>query len=270
MPDTSYLHWPFFEDTHRTFEAKIRSWCTSNCHPEPPSDIEPPPSDIESPPTVIESPPTVIESPPSVILSLSKDPEPDSHGIGTRGALNGTPAQLVKSYVKSLAEAGLLQPCLDLDVRTLCIARESLAYHDALADFAFAMQGLGSGPISLFGTAEQKARYLPGVANGEQIMAFALSEREAGSDVAATACAARRDGDSYIIDGGKTWISNAGIADVYVLFARTADAGAKGLSAFIVPAQTPGVSSGRRSKRSPRTRSAACSSPAPESRLQCA
>jgi acyl-CoA dehydrogenase len=126
-------------------------------------------------------------------------------------------------------------------VRTLCIARETLAYHDALGDFAFAMQGLGSAPITLFGTAEQKSQFLPPVTAGNAIMAFALSEREAGSDVAAIRTQARRDGDEYVIDGEKTWISNAGIAGVYIVFARTSDNGSKGLSAFIVPASTAGV-----------------------------
>ncbi len=147
-----------------------------------------------------------------------------------------------KNWVHSLAQAGWLQPCLDLDVRTLCIARESLAYHDSLADFAFAMQGLGSGPISLFGSQEQKERFLPPVASGETIAAFALSEREAGSDIAAITMRAHRDGNDYVLDGEKTWISNAGIAQMYVVFARTAEGGAKGLSAFIVPADTAGLS----------------------------
>jgi acyl-CoA dehydrogenase len=147
-----------------------------------------------------------------------------------------------RRWVRALAGAGWLQQCLELDVRRLCLARETLAYHDALADFAFAMQGLGSGAVSLFGTPEQKREFLPGVAKGETIAAFALSEREAGSDVASIATRAQRDGDKYILDGEKTWISNAGIADLYVVFARTAEAGAKGLSAFIVPARTAGVS----------------------------
>jgi acyl-CoA dehydrogenase len=143
--------------------------------------------------------------------------------------------------VKTLAEGGWLQACLDLDVRTLCIARQMLARHDALADFAFAMQGLGSGPISLFGTADQRARYLSGIAAGQKIGAFALSEEAAGSDVAAMQTRALRTGDSYVIDGEKTWISNAGVADLYVLFARTSDDGAKGLSAFIVDAGIEGM-----------------------------
>src|SRR3989475_7340012 len=121
------------------------------------------------------------------------------------------------------AEHGGLYP--KLDVRTLCLAREILAYRDSLADFAFAMQGLGTASISLFGSDELKRRYLPPVREGRAIAAFALSEQEAGSDVAALATTARPDGPSHVrIDGAKTWISNAGIADHYVVFARTGEA----------------------------------------------
>ena len=130
-----------------------------------------------------------------------------------------------------------------LDVRGLCLIRETLARHQGLADFAFAMQGLGTGPISLFGTGAQQDRYLPPVRDGKAIAAFALSEAEAGSDVAALATEARRDGDGWVLNGAKTWISNAGIADHYVVFARTGEAsGARGLSAFIVDADAPGFS----------------------------
>jgi acyl-CoA dehydrogenase len=121
-----------------------------------------------------------------------------------------------------------------------------LANHSALADFAFAMQGLGSAPIALFGSTELQRRYLPNVANGRCVAAFALSEREAGSDVAALATQARRDGDAYVIDGEKTWISNAGVADLYIIFARTSGDGARGLSAFAVDAGTAGCSVGKR------------------------
>jgi acyl-CoA dehydrogenase len=133
-----------------------------------------------------------------------------------------------------------------IDTRAICLARETLARHDGLADFAFAMQGLGSGAISLAGSDAQKARWLPRVARGEAIAAFALSEPDAGSDVAAMACAARRDGDGYVLDGEKTWISNGGIADGYVVFARTGDAndpqskGARGITAFVVERDAPG------------------------------
>jgi acyl-CoA dehydrogenase len=127
-----------------------------------------------------------------------------------------------------------------LDVRTLCLIRETLARHDGLADFSFAMQGLGAGPISLFGTAGQR-HWLNKTRSGAAIAAFALSEQKSGSDVASIATTARRDGDGYVLDGEKTWISNGGIADLYVVFARTGEApGAKGLSAFIVTPDMPG------------------------------
>jgi len=129
-----------------------------------------------------------------------------------------------------------------LDSRSLCLIRETLARHAGLADFAFAMQGLGSGAISLHGTEELKRRYLPRVASGEWIAAFALSEPEAGSDVAAMTTSARLEGDHYVLDGTKTWISNGGIANFYTVVARTGEAaGAKGLSAFVVDANTPGL-----------------------------
>src|SRR6266852_4919121 len=138
------------------------------------------------------------------------------------------------------AEHGGLYP--KLDVRTLCLAREILAYRDGLADFAFAMQGLGTGSISLFGSDELKRRYLPPVREGRAIAAFALSEQEAGSDVAALATTAKADGSHVRLDGEKTWISNGGIADHYVVFARSGEGpGAKGLSAFMVDADAPGL-----------------------------
>jgi acyl-CoA dehydrogenase len=129
-----------------------------------------------------------------------------------------------------------------LDVRSLCLIRETLARHSGLADFVFAMQGLGSGTIQLFGTEEQKARYLPAVAAGEKIAAFALTELKSGSDVAAMETSARQEGNGWVVDGAKTYISNGGIADFYVLFARTGEApGAKGISAFILDADAPGL-----------------------------
>jgi acyl-CoA dehydrogenase len=160
-----------------------------------------------------------------------------------------------RAWVRALAENGWLRACVPglhgglragLDARTLCLARERLAYHSALADFAFAMQGLGSAPIALFGSAELQRHYLPNVVNGGCIAAFALSEREAGSDVAAISTRARRDGDAYVIDGEKAWISNAGVADLYVVFARTGGEGASGLTAFAVDAATAGCSTGKR------------------------
>ena len=152
-----------------------------------------------------------------------------------------------RSLVGAMAAGGWLRPVVPgadggLDVRTLCLARETLAYWNALADFSFAMQGLGSGAISLFGSADLQERYLPAVAAGEHIAAFALSEPEAGSDVAQVATAAVADGDEYVLDGTKTWISNGGLADFYTVFARTGEGpGARGLSAFVVDADTPGL-----------------------------
>jgi acyl-CoA dehydrogenase len=148
-----------------------------------------------------------------------------------------------------LGEGGWLLPtALDpaspgtLDVRTLCIARETLARHDGLADFAFAMQGLGTGALSLFGDEAQRS-WLDRTRAGKAIAAFALTEPKSGSDVADMDMTARRDGDDYVLSGEKTWISNGGIADVYTLFARTGEApGAKGISAFVVPADSPGLS----------------------------
>jgi alkylation response protein AidB-like acyl-CoA dehydrogenase len=151
-----------------------------------------------------------------------------------------------RELVRLLGEAGWLHHAVAgngeaIDTRAICLIRETLARHNGLADFAFAMQGLGSGAISLFGTDAQRERYLPAVARGDAIAAFALSEPAAGSDVAAMQCAARQEGDTYVLDGEKTWISNGGIADFYVVFARTGEApGARGISAFVVDAGTPG------------------------------
>jgi acyl-CoA dehydrogenase len=129
-----------------------------------------------------------------------------------------------------------------LDVRSLALCRETLARHSGLADFSFAMQGLGAGPISLFGADEQRAAWLPKTRSGKAIAAFALTEPASGSDVANIATTARRDGDGYVLDGEKSWISNGGIADLYVVFARTGEApGARGLSAFIVEGGNPGL-----------------------------
>ena len=155
------------------------------------------------------------------------------------------------SLVRQLGRAGWLRYCVPashggaldkLDSRALCVLRETLARHDGLADFAFAMQGLGSGAITLAGSEALKQRYLPRVASGEAIAAFALSEPNAGSDVAAMACSATPDGGDYVLNGEKTWISNGGIADFYCVFVRTGEApGARGISAFVVDANTPGL-----------------------------
>ena len=154
-----------------------------------------------------------------------------------------------RMLVRALGDAGLLAAATGdagrsaIDSRMICIARETLAWHDGLADFSFAMQGLGTGAIGLSGSNDLKSLVLPKVTSGEWIAAFALSEKEAGSDVAAMACAARRDGDHFILDGEKTWISNGGIADVYTVFARTGEApGTRGISAFVIFADDPGFS----------------------------
>ena len=148
-----------------------------------------------------------------------------------------------RSLVRKLGEAGFLQICIDGDVRSLAIARATLAYHSGLADFAFAMQGLGSGAIRLFGTEEQKAEWLPKVANGEAIAAFALTEPDAGSDAASIVASAAECDGGWHLSGEKTYISNGGIADFYVTFARTGEGeGPRGLSAFIVPADDPSLS----------------------------
>ncbi len=201
MPDSSYLDWPFLSADHRLLKTELDQWCAAN----------------------------------SALL----DPGTSDLDAACRG------------LVKLLGEAGWLAltvPAMladveqKLDVRSLCLLRETLAYQSGLADFCFAMQGLGSGPISLFGSQEQKQTWLPAVASGDSIAAFALSEKQAGSDVSAITTRAERDGDHYIINGEKTWISNAGVADFYTVFARTGEApGARGLSAFVVAADTPGL-----------------------------
>jgi acyl-CoA dehydrogenase len=156
---------------------------------------------------------------------------------------------ICRRLVQDLGCAGFLRHCVaaELDVRSIAALREVFAYHAGLADFSFAMQGLGGVPIALAGTEEQKRRYLPRVAQGEAICTFALSEPDAGSDAAALACRARREADSWVLDGTKTWISNGGIADFYIVFARSEELpGGKGVSAFIVDAGAPGLDTSER------------------------
>jgi len=204
MPDKTYLSWPFFDGRHRALAAGIESWCASN-------------------------------------LSSAHD---GADGGGHRD-LDATCRDLVQQLGRdgwlahTAPDPGSTAP---LDVRALCLIRETLARHDALVDFAFAMQGLGAGPISLFGNAEHR-QWLARTRSGEAIAAFALTEQQSGSDVANIAMTARRDGNGYVLDGEKTWISNGGIADLYVVFARSGEApGARGISAFIVPADAAGFS----------------------------
>ncbi|MEO8202318.1 MAG: acyl-CoA dehydrogenase family protein [Betaproteobacteria bacterium] len=168
------------------------------------------------------------------------------------GYAHGHDADAVcRRLVADLGRAGLLRHCVpggaEFDVRSIALLRETLAFHAGLADFAFVMQGLGSGPIALEGSEVLRKKYLPRVAKGEAIAALALSEPDAGSDVGALSTTARRDGAHWVIDGAKTWISNGGIADFYVVFARTgAEPGTKGISAIVVDADAPGFSAAER------------------------
>ncbi|MFC4312427.1 acyl-CoA dehydrogenase family protein [Steroidobacter flavus] len=170
---------------------------------------------------------------------------------GGLGAIDhGDADAACKALVRRLGDAGFLSHCVprafggaseEIDSRALCVLRETLAYHDGLADFAFAMQGLGTGAISLSGSEQMKHRVLPKIAQGALISAFALTEPEAGSDVAAMSASAVKDGNEYVLNGEKTFISNGGIADVYTVFARTGEApGTRGISAFVVFADTSG------------------------------
>ncbi|MDP3085762.1 MAG: acyl-CoA dehydrogenase family protein [Rubrivivax sp.] len=204
------LAWPFFDDGHRAQAREFEDWARHS------------------------------------LPSLLEGADGDSDAVYA----------CVRRLVRELGRAGLLRVCVpaaygglreNVDVRSLCLAREILGQAAGLADFALAMQGLGSAPVSLFGSAAQKQALLPGVASGTLIAAFALSEPDAGSDVAAIASTATRVGGSWQLDGVKTWISNAGLADRYVVFARSGEApGTRGLSAFIVDADTPGLDASER------------------------
>ncbi|HZO23138.1 MAG TPA: acyl-CoA dehydrogenase family protein [Steroidobacteraceae bacterium] len=217
MPARSFLDWPFFSGEHRELVARLDHWAAERFR------------------------------------------SPDRSGTEDRAGVDAS----CREWVRELGRAGWTKysapgasepPAAAFDVRALALIREILAWHDGLADFAFAMQGLGSGAISLAGSAELRNRYLPRVVRGEAIAAFALSERDAGSDVAAIECRAHRDGEAYVLNGEKTWISNGGIADFYCVFARTSPAEhrpdgsvtAKGISAFVVDADTAGFSAAAR------------------------
>lgn len=202
MADTSFLAWPFFEDRHGALARDVTKWAVDRFGDS----------------------------------GFAEHADVDADCAVIRGALGA--AGIVRNAVPA-AHGGVSEA---LDVRSLCLIREHLAYRSGLADFVFAMQGLGSGAISLFGTPEQAQIWLPGTGDGALCAAFALTEPEAGSDVAAIATTATQDGDDYVISGEKTFISNGGIADYYVVFVRTGEAGgARGLSAIIVPAATPGL-----------------------------
>jgi acyl-CoA dehydrogenase len=210
MADASYLAWPFFDEGHRDWARSVERWA---------ADALPP-------------------------LVSGADES------------SGSVYACVARLVAAMGKAGLLRVCVPaayggprekLDVRGLCLSREILARSSGLADFALAMQGLGSVPITLYGSEDQKRAFLPRVAAGSAIAAFALSEPDAGSDVAATSTTAVREGSHFRLDGTKTWISNGGLAHYYVVFARTGEGpGSKGLSAFIVDADSAGLDASER------------------------
>lgn len=201
MIDTTFLDWPFFDDAHKDLALKLDDWCQRVLEPLGHSEDD-------------------IDGQCRTILGL----------LAQGGWLK---------YCVPAAYGGALE---DLDVRSLCLIRETLGRYNGLADFVFAMQGLGSGTISVAGSDAQKKAYLPRVADGTAMAAFALTELASGSDVANMETTAVDMGDHYVVNGAKTYISNGGIADFYTLFVRTGEApGARGISAMIVDADTPGL-----------------------------
>lgn len=193
--DAGTLDWPFFTDEHRTLAASLQRWAESELDAG----------------------------------GHAEDGSSEKNGANSAARVDDT----CRNLVRQLGGAGWLKYGIPashggvnerLDVRSLCIARETLSRVSGLADYSFAMQALGAGPISLFGSDALKRRYLPRVASGDAIAAFAISESDAGSDVGAMRTTATRDGDGYVINGEKTWISNGGIADHYVVFCRLGDA----------------------------------------------
>jgi acyl-CoA dehydrogenase len=211
MPASSFLDWPFFDPPHRELAARVSAWAAGNLRGKVHTEAR---AEVDA-----------------ACVRLVRE-------LGAAG---------ITGYCVRAEYGGVLP---EFDVRAISLIRETLARHDGLADFAFAMQGLGSGAISLAGSADLKRKYLPKVARGEAVAAFALSEPQAGSDVAAMTCSARRAGGDYVLDGSKTWISNGGIADFYCVFARTSPGerradgtiAAQGISAFVVDADTAGFS----------------------------
>ena len=200
MPDRTFLDWPFLDDAHRALARELGAWARQ---------------------------------------AAGETHDESDAAVDAR----------CRMLVREMGTAGWLRLVVPgdaggarerLDVRSLALARETLAYHDGLADFAFAMQGLGIGPVALFGGRALRDRWLPRVRDGEAIAAFAISEAEAGSDVAAMRTTARHEGDVFVIDGEKTWISNAGIADVHVVFCRFPEAGPRGYVALVVERDAPG------------------------------
>ncbi|MGH8201981.1 MAG: acyl-CoA dehydrogenase family protein [Steroidobacteraceae bacterium] len=216
----SFLDWPFFSDSHRELARGLSDWATARFAHGPAAEDR--------------------QSVDDACRQLVRD-------LGRAG--------WTRYCIPQEAAQGRADPArTGFDVRSLALIRETLARHDALADFAFAMQGLGSGAISIAGSPELKTRYLPRVVGGKAIAAFALSEPDAGSDVAALRCSATRTSDGYRLEGEKTWISNGGIADFYCVFARTSGPdvrpdgtiSSEGITAVVVDAATPGLSISRR------------------------
>jgi len=283
MADTSYLGWPFFDDWHRALARRAEDWWRREgaSLPDPESrDQQEVPRRAAGGATADErgEPRQATGGAAAGDEKHLGDAWAASREIvrrlGDAGWLRYVVPAAHASYAAYAPEAGLTAlPCHPdrpeagardagterpagphgpqhladgLDVRTLCLLRETFARGSALADFAFALQGLGSGPLSLFGTEAQRREYLPRVAAGQAIPAFALSEAAAGSDVAAMRTTARRDGGDYVLDGRKSWISNAGIADFYVVFCRMPEGGDRSYGAFVVDADRPGLYAGER------------------------
>lgn len=209
MSAVPHAAWPFFDEPHRELASNARAWAAAS------------------------------------LASATHPHDRDAVDQRCRDLVAALGASGLTRYCVRAADGGALP---EFDARAICLVRETLAWWDGLADFAFAMQGLGSGALSLAGNDSLRARYLPRVARGEAIAAFALSEPDAGSDVAAMRCSARLDGDHYVLDGVKTWISNGGIADFYCVFARTSPGiqradgttEARGITAFVVEPGDPG------------------------------
>ena len=271
MADTSFLGWPFFDDGHRALARQAEDWWRREGATLPDPERDDGGGDAwEACRAIVRRlgdagwlrhvvPGRVetaghVEDPGREEHAERPEhpgqPGPEEHPGRAEQAGHSEPSvHLVRAEHSGHAERpqGLgASGTAGLDVRTVCLLRETFARGSALADFAFAMQGLGSGPLSLFGTEAQRREYLPRVAAGQAIAAFALSEAEAGSDVGAMRTTARRDGGDYVLDGRKHWISNAGIADFYIVFCRLPEGGDRSYAAFVVDADRPGLRVGER------------------------
>jgi alkylation response protein AidB-like acyl-CoA dehydrogenase len=257
MADTSYLGWPFFDDGHRALARQAEDWWRREGASLP----DPERGDGEGHGDAWEACRAIVRRLGDagwlrhVVPGRAEEPGPAGHpGPAEHPGDPEHTGHLERAESGNAEHSGHAESrqrprasgAAVLDVRTLCLLRETFARGSALADFAFAMQGLGSGPLSLFGTEAQRREYLPRVAAGQAIAAFALSEAEAGSDVGAMRATARRDGGDYVLDGRKHWISNAGIADFYVVFCRLPEGGDRSYAAFVVDADRPGLRVGER------------------------